>query len=95
MDKLPKVVLPDRLSNTNMLRIGASSDAPLLFDNLASLIKASEFCSRFGYSMKTIYDWKYRPHKNKVPENLVVKFRGKLFVRKDILKTLLPFSSAS
>ncbi len=65
-----------------------------VFDNLVSLIKASEFCSRFGYSMKTIYDWKYRPKKNKVPENLIVKFRGKLFVREDVLKNLLPFLHA-
>ena len=60
-----------------------------VFDNLVSLMKASEFCSRFGYSMKTVYDWKYRPKKNKIPDDLVVKIRGKLFVRTDILKGLI------
>lgn len=60
------------------------------FDNLSSLMKASEFCKRFGYSMKTIYDWRYRPGRSKVPDNLIVKFRGKLFVRTDILKGLIP-----
>lgn len=64
------------------------------FENHIELMKASEFCARFGYSMKTIYDWKYRPKKNKVPENLVVKFRGKLFVRTDVLKRLIPFQHA-
>lgn len=65
-----------------------------LIDNLVGLIKASEFCSKFGYSMKTIYDWRHRPKRNKVPDNLVVKFRGKLFVRLDVLKTILPFQHA-
>jgi hypothetical protein len=63
-----------------------------VFENEIGLMKASEFCSRFGYSMKTIYEWKYRPKRNKVPENLVVKFRGKLFIRTDVLRDLTPNS---
>ena len=66
-----------------------------VFENKIDMITASEFCSKFGYSMKTIYDWRYRPRRNKVPENLVVKFRGKLFVRTDVLKSLIPFERAS
>lgn len=62
----------------------------LIFDNGTELMKASEFCERFGYSMKTIYEWRYRPKRNKVPENLVVKFRGKLFIRTDVLRSLGP-----
>lgn len=65
----------------------------LIFENQFQLMKASEFCSKFGYSMKTIYEWKYRPKRNKVPENLVVKFRGKLFIRTDILRGLSPIFS--
>lgn len=65
-----------------------------VFENL-EIMKASEFCSRFGYSMKTVYDWKYRPKKNKVPENLVVKFRGKLFIRTDVLRSLTPLMRGS
>lgn len=61
----------------------------MVFENQIDLMKASEFCTRFGYSMKTIYEWKYRPKRNKVPADLVVKFRGKLFIRTDILKTLV------
>ena len=61
-----------------------------IFENGIELMKASEFCSRFGYSMKTIYEWKYRPKRNKVPDNLVVKFRGKLFIRTDVLRGLSP-----
>lgn len=62
----------------------------LVFENQIHLIPASEFCSRFGYSMKTIYEWKYRPRRNKIPQGLVTKFRGKLFIRTDILKGLFP-----
>jgi hypothetical protein len=61
----------------------------VVFENQINLMKASEFCTRFGYSMKTIYEWKYRPKRNKVPAELVVKFRGKLFIRTDILRTLV------
>jgi len=65
------------------------TSAPL-FDKQLNLMKASEFCERFGYSLKTIYEWKYRPKRNKVPADLVVKFRGRLFVRTDILNELIP-----
>ena len=62
-----------------------------VFENQFQFLQASEFCSRFGYSMKTIYEWRYRPKRNKIPDNLVVKFRGKLYVRTDVLKSLTPF----
>jgi hypothetical protein len=71
---------------------GREEVAPPVFEN--TLMKASEFCSAFGYSMKTIYEWKYRPKKNKVPDDLVVKFRGKLFIRTDILRGLAPFANS-
>lgn len=66
----------------------------MVFDKLIELMPAPEFCSRYGYSMTTIYDWKYRPHRNKIPKDLVVKFRGKLFIRTDILRSLIPFKRA-
>jgi hypothetical protein len=62
----------------------------LVFEKQLNLMKASEFCERFGYSLKTIYEWKYRPKRNNVPADLVVKFRGRLFVRTDILNELIP-----
>ena len=74
----------------SVLSVGVAPEAGV-FDILSELIKASEFCSRFGYSMKTVYEWKYRPKRNKVPDNLVVKFRGRLFIRTDILRNLIPF----
>jgi hypothetical protein len=65
------------------------SPSAKIFENSFELMKASEFCIRFGYSMKTIYEWNYRPKKHNIPDNLVVKFRGKLFIRTDILKSLI------
>jgi hypothetical protein len=72
----------------NLARTAGNTAVPV-FENSIDLMKASEFCSRFGYSMKTIYEWRYRPKRNKVPTDLVVKFRGKLFIRTDILKSLV------
>jgi hypothetical protein len=71
------------------------SPSAVVFENQINLMKASEFCTRFGYSMKTIYEWKYRPKRNKVPTDLVVKFRGKLFIRTDILRTLVVSTSGA
>jgi hypothetical protein len=65
----------------------------MFFENQNPLITAREFCSQFGYSIKTIYEWKYRPKRNKVPDGLVVKFRGKLFIRRDILGSLIASNS--
>lgn len=66
-----------------------------VFENQPELIKASDFCKRYGYSMKTIYEWKYRPKRNRIPEGLVVKFRGKLFIRTDILGSLIASTISS
>ncbi len=78
----------------NLARTAGNTAVPV-FENSINLMEASEFCSQFGYSIKTIYEWKYRPKRNKVPENLVVKFRGKLFIRVDILRSLIPFEPSS
>lgn len=72
----------------------SDSEPFAFFDKKIGLIPASEFCREFGYSMKTVYDWNYRPQQNNIPKNLIVKFRGKLFLRVDILKQLLPFTDA-
>lgn len=60
-----------------------------VFDNKIDLMSVTEFCTKFGYSKKTVYDWRYRPEKNKVPTDLVVRLRGKLFIRTDVLKGLI------
>ena len=67
----------------------ADTASAQVFDNQIPLMTITEFCSRFGYSKKTIYDWKYRPKKNKVPHNLVTKIRGKIFIRTDIYRSLV------
>jgi hypothetical protein len=72
----------------SFIESGATSP-DTIFDKKIELMRASEFCSKFGYSMKTVYDWKYRPKKNRVPADLVVKFRGKLFIRTGRLKALI------
>ena len=66
------------------------SPSVALFDNQLPLMTVEEFCSRFGYSKKTIYDWRYRPKKNKIPQKLVVKIRGKIFIRTDVYRSLVP-----
>jgi hypothetical protein len=74
-----------------MKSFSEGTPSEMFFDNQLPLMTAADFCSRFGYSIKTIYDWKYRPKKNKIPEKMVIKIRGKLFVRMDIYKSLIPF----
>ncbi len=85
------LVLPGTSRGSSIGGLNLPPSGVEVFDNQVALIKASEFCSRYGYSMKTIYEWKYRPRRNKVPDGLVVKFRGRLFIRLDILRNLIPF----
>jgi hypothetical protein len=88
MGRTPGSWNSNRGGGMNLKAISAQPET--VFENQLNLISASEFCDRFGYSMKTIYEWKYRPKKNKIPEKLVVKIRGKLFVRADIFLNLVP-----
>ncbi|MCB0415381.1 MAG: hypothetical protein KDD50_13680 [Bdellovibrionales bacterium] len=60
----------------------------VIFDNKIEFLEAKEFCRIFGYKISTIYDWKYRPKKNNVPDNLFVKFRRKLHLRTDVLRLM-------
>jgi len=59
-----------------------------IFENLPKTLKPNEVVSLFGCKLKTIYDWHYRPKKRKipVPENLFVKFNGRLTIQTEILK---------
>lgn len=77
----------------NVIGIGTDSDESGFFDSEIDLIPIAEFCSRYGYSKKTVYDWKYRQKQNKIPNNLIVKFRGKLYIRIDVFKQLVLFDS--
>ena len=60
----------------------------LFFENLPKMLKASRVASLFDISIKTIYDWHYRPNKRKipVPMGLIRKFNGDLFIDTEILK---------
>lgn len=64
------------------------SPRSVLFDNRIEFLEAKEFCKIFGYKISTIYDWKYRPKKNKIPNDLFVKFRRKLHLRTDVLRSM-------
>jgi len=72
----------------NMLGVG-NSRYSMLFNNKIELVAAKEFCEIFGYKISTIYDWKYRPKKNKIPEDLFVKLRRKLHLRTDVLRAMI------
>lgn len=57
------------------------------FDNLKGMLRPEELSKKTGFSVKTIYNWRYTSTANeKVPMNLFVKFRGKLFIRADVFK---------
>ena len=56
------------------------------FDNLPKLLTTKVVSSLFGYSINTIYDWKYRPKKYHIPRGLFLKVNQKLFIRSDILQ---------
>jgi len=57
-----------------------------IFENLKALLTPQEVSKLIGVSPNTIYDWKYRPIKRKVPVGLFVKFNRKLLLRTDILR---------
>jgi hypothetical protein len=61
----------------------------LLFDNMKSLLRPKDVSHLLGFSEKTIYDWKYRAKKKRVPDGLFIKLHGKLFLRTDVLKDWL------
>lgn len=75
--------------DSNIVNIGFGGIEPDFFDSRIDLIPIAEFCRRFGYSKKTVYDWKYKIARNKIPINLIVKFRGKLFIRVDVFNQLV------
>lgn len=93
MERRSAQVLQNGLQPTTIRCSSESLNGDGVFENQLPLMTAAEFCSRFGYSIKTIYEWKYRPKRNGVPNGLVIKFRGKLFIRTDILRGLIPLTN--
>ena len=80
------------MNDINLNGSDYSSRYRMIFDNRIELLEAKEFCRLFGYKISTIYDWKYRPKKNKIPDDLFVKFRNKLHLRTDVLRKMLIFA---
>ena len=50
------------------------------------LLRAKDVARIMGISYETVYDWKYRSIKRRIPEGMFVKVGRMLFVRSDLLK---------
>lgn len=58
-----------------------------IFDNLRGELPPLVFCKQTGLSRQTLYNWRYKSKIcDKIPKDLFVKVRGKLFVRTDVFK---------
>lgn len=53
------------------------------------LMRAADVAKSLGVSLETIYDWKYRAKKRKVPAGMFVKIGRMLFINTTILKVWL------
>jgi hypothetical protein len=62
---------------------GAESGTKL-FDNLPKLMRTEQFADHFGYSVATIYDWRYRGALRGVPSGLFLALNRRLYIRTDI-----------
>ena len=57
-----------------------------LFDNLPNIVRVQAMAKVLGMSVKTLYDWKYRPKMRKIPDDLFLKINRILYVRTEALK---------
>lgn len=55
-----------------------------LFDNLPTLLTPKMAADLTHSSIKTVFDWRYRPAKYGVPDDMFVKGGRKLFLRRDL-----------
>jgi predicted DNA-binding transcriptional regulator AlpA len=67
-------------------QLAGKSHWDLLFDNSKALLRPKDVSDILGVSVKTIYDWKYRAKKKRIPKQLFLKLNGQLYIRTDILK---------
>jgi Helix-turn-helix domain len=58
-----------------------------LFDTLPKLMRPEQFAEHFGYSVATIYDWRYRGVLRGVPSGLFLTLNRRLYIRTDIFWT--------
>lgn len=66
-----------------------------LFDNLPKLMRPEAAAPILGVSTKTIYDWRYRGHLNRVPKQLFLKFNRFLYIRTDVLRDWIAIQNPS
>ena len=64
----------------------SANSSSSIFDNQKGWMRPEEVSSLLGISVRTIYDWRYRPRVANVPEDLFLKFNRQLFIRTDILR---------
>ena len=74
--------------NINKLQNGACLHKSIgsLFYNLPKLLRPETVATLLWLSVKTIYDWRYRGSRIKVPEQLFLKVNRFLYIRTDVLK---------
>ena len=58
----------------------------LFFENLPALLGVEATASLLNYSVSTIYDWRYRGKRKKVPQDLFLTFNRRLFIKTEVLK---------
>ncbi len=61
-------------------------DSDGLFENLRGWLRPEALSKKTGFAVQTIYNWKYYSKSKEIPQDLFVKFGGKLFIRTDVFK---------
>ncbi len=56
------------------------------FDNLKGWMRAQEVADTFGISVHTIYSWKAKAKRRKIPDGLFIKFNRQLYIRTEVLR---------
>ena len=66
-----------------------------LFDNLPKLMRPEQVAENFGYSISTIYDWKYRGVSRGMPSGLFLSLNRRLYIRTDLFLTWIATQNPS
>ncbi len=88
----------DKSSMLDLNRTRESEDSfssQTFFDNLPELLRPEKVASLLGLSIRTIYSWRYRPHQNRVPEGLFLKFNRILYLHTKTLRTWIAHQNTS
>ncbi len=96
MPKIPQVrVSSPGTGKTSVLKTdsvnaaGPKIPALSFFDSLPALLTTEEAALFLKCSVRTLYDWRYRPHGRKtgrIPVNLFLELNGRLFINTAELK---------